>query len=290
MSAPLPFPEFDPVALQLGPLAIRWYALAYIGGLLGGWWYIARLARQAPRVVTPQQVGDFVTWAIIGVIAGGRLGYVLFYKPGYFIENPDQIVAVWQGGMSFHGGLAGVIIATILFARRHSIPMVAFGDRIACAAPIGLLLGRLANFINGELYGRPTDAAWAIDFTGDGVGRHPSQIYEAGLEGLVLSVVLLVLWLATRARYYPGLLFGIFLIGYGLARFTVEFFREPDAHLGFLFAGATMGQLLSLPLIAAGGGFVLYAMRQPPLSDEATPDKDAATTVPRQSKRRRNRQ
>ena len=268
MSGPLPFPDFDPIALQIGPLAIRWYALAYIAGLLGGWWYMVRLSRRPPRAITAEAIGDFVTWAIVGVILGGRLGYVLFYKPAFFVEHPDQIFAVWQGGMSFHGGLLGVIVAAILFARRRGIALLPFADRIACAAPVGLLLGRVANFVNGELYGRPTDVAWAFDFPGGGgVGRHPSQLYEAGLEGIVLFVVLFALYRWSRARLFAGLLTGCFLIGYGLARFVVEFFREPDAHLGFLFAGATMGQLLSLPLIAAGLAFAAFALRRPPMSE-----------------------
>lgn len=280
MSGPLPFPDFDPIALQLGPLAIRWYALAYIAGLLGGWWYVVRLCRRPPPIASAQAIGDFVTWAIIGVIAGGRFGYVLFYKPAYFAAHPDQIFAVWQGGMAFHGGLLGVIVATILFARRRDIPLLAFADRIACAAPIGLLLGRVANFVNGELYGRATEVPWAVAFPGGGgVGRHPSQLYEAGLEGIVLFVLLYALWRWSRARCYPGLLTGCFLVGYGMARFVVEFFREPDAHLGFLFAGATMGQLLSLPLIGAGLCFALYALRQQPMAETA-PSSPADSAAP----------
>lgn len=289
MSGPLPFPDFDPIALQIGPLAIRWYALAYIAGLLGGWWYMRILSRRAPRPVPEAAIGDFVTWAIIGIIVGGRLGYVLFYKPAYFAANPDQILAVWQGGMSFHGGLIGVITATILFARRRRIPLLVFADLIACAAPIGLLLGRLSNFINGELYGRATDVAWAVAFpAGGGIGRHPSQIYEACLEGLVLFALLFALFRWTRTRLFPGMLTGIFLTGYGVARFAIEFFREPDAHLGFLFAGATMGQLLSLPLILAGLAFIGYAMRHPPAvdPDAALADADPASQRQRATKSR----
>ncbi len=281
MYGPLPFPDFDPIALQLGPLAIRWYALAYITGLLGGWWYMQTLSRRPPHVISAEAIGDFVTWAIIGVIVGGRLGYVLFYQPAYFAAHPGEIFAVWQGGMSFHGGLLGVVTATILFAHRRGIGLLAFGDRIACAAPIGLLLGRLANFINGELYGRATDVAWAVAFpAGGGIGRHPSQLYEASLEGAVLFALLFGLFRWSRARFYPGLLTGIFLSGYGAARFGVEFFREPDAHLGFLFAGATMGQLLSLPLIIAGLVFAGYALRHPPmLETEPAPNAAAASSA-----------
>jgi phosphatidylglycerol---prolipoprotein diacylglyceryl transferase len=281
MTGPLPFPAFDPIALEIGPLAIRWYALAYIAGLLGGWWYVNRLSRRPPPVASAQAIGDFVTWAIIGVIVGGRVGYVLFYKPAFFLNHPDQILAVWQGGMSFHGGLLGVIAATILFCRFRGISLLPFADRIACAAPIGLLLGRAANFINGELYGRASDVAWAVAFpAGGGIGRHPSQLYEAALEGLVLFILLFALFRWTRARLYPGLLTGVFLIGYGTARFFAEFFREPDAYLGFLFAGATMGQLLSLPLIAAGLLFIGYALRHPPVSETPLPEKPVAPPPP----------
>jgi phosphatidylglycerol:prolipoprotein diacylglycerol transferase len=287
MSGPLPFPDFDPIAVQIGPLAIHWYALAYIGGLLAGWWYVNRLTRRPPRVTDAAAVGDFVTWAIVGVIAGGRLGYVLFYKPAFFLAHPDQIFAVWQGGMSFHGGLLGVIAAIVLFTRKRAIPLFAFGDLVACAAPIGLLLGRLANFVNGELYGRASDVAWAVAFpAGGGIGRHPSQLYEAALEGLALFALLFVLHRWTRLRYRSGALTGIFFAGYGCARFAVEFFREPDAHLGFLFAGATMGQLLSLPLIAAGIALIAWAYHRPSLAD--TPPVGAVTHAgppPRRSRK-----
>jgi phosphatidylglycerol:prolipoprotein diacylglycerol transferase len=287
MSGPLPFPEIDPIALQVGPLAIRWYALAYIAGLLCGWRYMRMLARRAPRAAPESAIDDFLTWAIIGVIAGGRLGYVLFYNPLHFAANPGEIFAVWQGGMSFHGGLLGVIAATIAFARRRGIALLAFADLIACAAPIGLFLGRLTNFVNGELYGRATGVAWAVAFpAGGGIGRHPSQLYEAFLEGVVLFVLLLGLFGWTRARLYPGLLTGVFLAGYGVARFAVEFVREPDAQLGFLYAGATMGQLLSLPLIAAGLAFAGHALRRParPSNDPDSARRDAA---PRASSRSR---
>jgi phosphatidylglycerol:prolipoprotein diacylglycerol transferase len=249
------FPGFDPVLVQLGPFAIRWYALAYITGLLLGWRLVRALAQKSPAVATPEQVDDFLTWATLGVVLGGRLGYVLFYQPTRFLSQPLQIFAVWQGGMSFHGGLIGVSVAIIWFCRHHRINLLGFADRIAVAAPIGLGLGRVANFINGELWGRPAPdwLPWAMIFPGGGeVPRHPSQIYQALLEGVVLFVVMFTLSRreAVRARF--GLLVGIFLIGYAIARMIGELFREPDAFLGFLFGGVTMGQVLSLPMLLAG--------------------------------------
>jgi phosphatidylglycerol:prolipoprotein diacylglycerol transferase len=254
------FPQFDPVIIQIGPLAIRWYALAYIGGLVAGWRIVRTLAQRSPAVATPLQVDDFLTWATLGVVLGGRLGYVIFYQPLRFLAEPLQIFAVWQGGMSFHGGFLGVAIALIIFCRRQGIPIFGFADRIAVVAPIGLGLGRVANFINGELWGReaPSWLPWAMRFpTGGDVLRHPSQIYQALMEGLILAIVMFVLVRrdAVRARF--GLLTGVFLIGYAIARIVGEVFRQPDAFLGFLFAGATMGQLLSLPMAAAGLWLIL---------------------------------
>ena len=262
MSGPLPFPDFDPVAIAIGPLAIRWYALAYIAGLLAGWWWAARLARLPGSAVPPAKLGDFLTWAIVGIIAGGRLGYVLFYQPGHFLAHPLEIVYLWQGGMSFHGGLAGIVAAIVLFARANGIPVLALGDLVAAAGPIGLFLGRLANFVNGELFGRASDVPWAIVFPNGGpAGRHPSQLYEALLEGIVLFAVLAALMLRPWVRARPGIVAGSFVAGYGVARFIVEFFREPDSFLGYLAFGATMGQLLSLPLIAVGAGFIAWGLR-----------------------------
>jgi phosphatidylglycerol:prolipoprotein diacylglycerol transferase len=254
------FPQFDSVIIQIGPLAIRWYALAYIGGLVAGWRIVRTLAQRSPAVATPLQVDDFLTWATLGVVLGGRLGYVIFYQPLRFLAEPLQIFAVWQGGMSFHGGFLGVAIALIIFCRRQGIPIFGFADRIAVVAPIGLGLGRVANFINGELWGReaPSWLPWAMRFpTGGDVLRHPSQIYQALMEGLILAIVMFVLVRrdAVRARF--GLLTGVFLIGYAIARIVGEVFRQPDAFLGFLFAGATMGQLLSLPMAAAGLWLIL---------------------------------
>jgi len=259
----LPFPAIDPVLFEIGPFVIRWYALAYIVGLLVGWRYCLYLAGLPPRLVTRHQLDDFLLWATLGVILGGRLGYVLFYQLHEYLKEPLQIVYVWRGGMSFHGGLLGVILAMYLFARRRGLPFLALTDIVACATPIGLFLGRLANFINGELFGRPTDVPWAMVFSKtdpSGLPRHPSQLYEAALEGVVLFLVLFILVRFTRAGERIGLASGVFLIGYGLSRIVVEFFREPDAQLGFLLGGSTtMGQILSLPMIALGLVFVARA-------------------------------
>jgi phosphatidylglycerol:prolipoprotein diacylglycerol transferase len=258
------FPQIDPIAIQIGPLAIRWYALAYIAGLVLGWRYALYLAGRSPYGIKRQDVDDFLSWATVGVVLGGRLGYVLFYKPGYYLFHPLEIFAVWQGGMSFHGGALGVIIAIIWFCRRRSIPMFAFADLVCCAVPIGLFFGRIANFINSELWGRVSDVPWAMVFpTGGPEPRHPSQLYQAGLEGIALFAVLAYLQFFTRARYRAGALSGAFLVGYGVARLIGELFRQPDAHLGFLFLGATMGQLLSLPLILAGLWLILRARPVP---------------------------
>ena len=257
------FPQFDPVIVQVGPLAIRWYALAYITGLVAGWRIVRHLVMRSPVVATPLQVDDFLTWATLGVVLGGRLGYVLFYQPGTYLAHPAMILAVWEGGMSFHGGMLGVAIAIIMFCRRNAIPLLGFADRIAVVAPIGLGLGRVANFINGELWGRPAPAwlPWAMEFprTPDCpsfpdfcVPRHPSQLYEALLEGLVLFIVMFVLSRRQGLRERFGLLTGIFLVGYAIARIIGEYFREPDSFLGFLTFGATMGQILSVPMLLAG--------------------------------------
>ena len=264
MSGPIPFPAFDPVAIEIGPLLVRWYALAFIAGLLAGWGYMVALLRRPPDTMTAQQVGDFFSWAIIGVIAGGRLGFVGFYQPEHFLANPAQILAVWNGGMSFHGGLLGVMAAIILYARKYDIRILSLADLVAAAAPIGLFLGRLANFINGELFGRATDVPWAVVFPDGGdVGRHPSQLYEAGLEGLLLFLVLFALARYAGARYRPGLLTGVFLLGYGAARTFVEFFRQPDTYVGdggFLLWGSTIGQWLSTPIAVAGLALIVYAV------------------------------
>jgi len=260
---PLRFPAFDPVLVHLGPLSIRWYALAYIAGLVLGWRLLRRLVTAAPAVASEVQADDFLTWATLGVVLGGRLGYVLFYQPGQYLTEPSRILAVWQGGMSFHGGALGVILAIVLFCWRNRLSMLGFADRVVTCVPIGLGFGRIANFINGELWGRPAPdwLPWRMIFPAsrDGVARHPSQIYEALLEGLVLFLVMWTLARQERFRARMGFLSGAFLAGYALARITGEFFREPDSFEGFLWAGATMGQLLSIPMLIAGLWLMLGA-------------------------------
>ncbi|MCH7957847.1 MAG: prolipoprotein diacylglyceryl transferase [Proteobacteria bacterium] len=263
MTFVIPYPSIDPILFQLGPLIIRWYALAYIGGLLLGWWYMRALAAQSPVAAERDEVDDFLVWATLGVVFGGRLGYVLFYNPGFYLDNPSLIFAVWRGGMSFHGGLLGVAAAAALFAHRRGIRLLPFADLLACIAPIGLFLGRLANFINGELYGRISEAPWAMVFPRGGPNpRHPSQLYEAGMEGAVLFVVLFFLRRREAVRRRAGLLTGVFLAGYGVARTIAELFRQPDIHLGFLSGGTTMGQWLSAPMLAAGVYLMVRARRE----------------------------
>ena len=278
----IPFPDFDPVIFQFGPFAIRWYSLAYIAGLVIGWRYCRRLAVRSPARFIPEDLpaeaseepieeykertanvfDDFLLWATVGVILGGRLGFVLFYKPGDYLSQPWEIFKIWQGGMSFHGGLLGVLAAVAIFAWRRRIPLIAMADIVSAAAPIGLFLGRIANFVNGELYGRATDVPWAMVFPGDpdGLPRHPSQLYQAGLEGLTLFLVLYVL-VRLGGLDRTGLLSGAFLIGYALSRLAMELFRQPDVYLGFLVGGATMGQLLSLPMLLGGLGLVAWSLR-----------------------------
>lgn len=268
LAAILTYPEIDPVIVEWGPIALRWYSMAYIVGIILGWAYMRVLIRHPDSgtktpVCDARDVDDFVLWAMFGVMIGGRLGYVLFYNPGYYAAYPADILRIWDGGMSFHGGCAGVALALIWFARRRGIPLFRFTDRIACVAPIGLFLGRAANFINGELFGRPTDVPWAMVFPGGGPEpRHPSQLYEAALEGLLLFIVLSLLFHLTRIRDRPGVLTGLFLLGYAAARAFVELFREPDAHLGTLAAGMTMGQWLSIPMILFGAYLVVRPFRE----------------------------
>ncbi len=289
----LQFPDIDPALFSIHvlgvELAIRWYALAYIAGLLLGWRYVVALCRRpalwgGTAPMRPEQVDDLLTWMILGVILGGRIGYVLFYQPAFFLANPAQILAVWQGGMSFHGGLLGVVAGVVGFSLRNGCPTLSVGDAVSAAAPIGLCLGRIANFINGELWGRPSTLPWAVVFPGeaelscpvDWIGpcaRHPSQLYEAALEGVVLFLVLLfAIRRGSLAR--PGRVFGIFLIGYALARLALEGFRQADAQFVTLanphghvldFGGGfglTMGQILSLPMLLAGGFLVLRSARR----------------------------
>lgn len=287
----IPFPDISPeiftVTLGGREFSLRWYAMAYLVGLLLGWRIIAALMRR-PAVwggeapMRPAQVEDLLTWIVAGVVLGGRLGFVLFYEPAFYLSHPLQIVKVWQGGMSFHGGFLGVVIAALIYARRGGMDPLRLADALAVAAPVGLLLGRIANFINAELWGRPTAAPWGVVFPGEAAqacataaapcARHPSQLYEAGLEGLALGLVMLALVRAGGLRR-RGLALGVFLAGYGAARFIVEFFRQADIQfvtpdnpwghvLGGPVWGITMGQLLSLPMLLVGAGFVAWALRR----------------------------
>lgn len=289
----MPFPEFDPVLIHLGPLPIRWYALAYVAGIAAGWWYAARLVKTAspwaparPPINTVQ-LDDLALWLVIGIILGGRLGYVLFYKPsilaqiftGESIGERLELLQLWTGGMSFHGGFLGVALAIVWFARKNQVNLLSVGDLIAPVAPIGLFFGRLANFINGELWGRVTDVPWGVRFcnaqiermygfcpAGD-APRHPSQLYEAGLEGVLLFGLL---WLAVwkwRLLAKPGYVTGLFLLGYGLSRALMETVREPDAHMPEALQGIiTMGMLLSIPMIVVGAWLVWRARSRPPVT------------------------
>jgi phosphatidylglycerol:prolipoprotein diacylglycerol transferase len=263
----IPFPIIDPIAVSIGPLALRWYGLAYVAGLLGGWlyarWLVQREGLWAGRArPDPVALDDMLIWVAVGVVLGGRLGYVLFYDFASYAADPAQILAVWRGGMSFHGGLLGAITALALFARRKGYDPLSVFDIAAAVVPIGLFFGRIANFINGELWGRPApDLPWAMVFPDGGpVPRHPSQLYQAMLEGPVLFIVLA--WALSRfGLRQPGLIAGVFGIGYAIARIVSEIFRQPDPQLGFLFGGVTMGMLLSLPMLAAGLWLALRARR-----------------------------
>lgn len=263
------FPNIDPVAFSIGPFAVRWYALAYIVGLVFAIWYAKRLvstpALWAGRkpTATPAQVDDLFIWITLGVILGGRLGYVLFYNPVHFLSHPLDIFRMWEGGMSFHGGFLGVVVALLVYGRRHDMTLDRLLDLGAAATPVGLGLGRLANFINGELYGRAGDVPWAMIFPNDPqqVPRHPSQLYEAVLEGLVLFLVIRIATHRFKALSHPGRASGLFALGYGLSRIIVEFFREPDVQLGYFLGFITMGMILSLPLVAVGIWLLLRSRR-----------------------------
>jgi phosphatidylglycerol:prolipoprotein diacylglycerol transferase len=266
----LPFPAFDPVIVTIGPFAIRWYALAYICGILLGWFY-ARAIIRAERLwdgkapLTVADYDDFIVWITLGIILGGRIGYILFYNLPHFLAHPLEMLELWKGGMSFHGGFIGCVLAVILFARKRGVPMLSLGDITCTVGPLGLLLGRIANFINGELWGRATDVPWAIVFpAGGNVPRHPSQLYEALLEGVVLLAALFVL-INRGALRRPGFMIGSFAVGYSIARIVVENFREPDVQLGYIWGTTTMGMLLSFPLLLAGLAFIGYSLWQPPL-------------------------
>jgi phosphatidylglycerol:prolipoprotein diacylglycerol transferase len=279
----LTYPEIDPVAIQIGPLALRWYGLAYFAGILVGWFYARRLVEnqqlwgaKGPRL-TPSDIDDFILWLTVGIIVGGRLGYALFYQPGHYIDDPLGFFRIWQGGMSFHGGLAGTVIAVVLFALKRRISILSLLDVAAASVPFGLLFGRLANFINGELWGRVTDAPWGMIFCNRHIEaanngecpagilpRHPSQLYEAMLEGVVIFAVLRMLTHRYQSLTRPGLTGGAFIALYGMARILVEFFREPDRQLGYISGFLTMGMMLSLPMVIAGAAAVIWAARRRP--------------------------
>jgi phosphatidylglycerol---prolipoprotein diacylglyceryl transferase len=258
MIAAIAFPPLNPIAFSIGPFSVHWYALAYIVGMLFASWYLKRLVT-FPKLwgayrptLTMQQVDDLFLWFLIGVIGGGRLGYVLFYKPAFYLANPLEIFKTWDGGMSFHGGFLGVVVACWLYGRKHDIGLDRLLDLGAAVTPVGLGLGRIANFINAELWGRPSEMPWAVIFPGDSFGRHPSQLYEALLEGLLLFVVIRIATHHFAALQHPGRAAGIYALGYGLSRIFVEHFREPDAQLGYFAGFITMGMILSLPLVAIG--------------------------------------
>lgn len=260
--AALPFHGIDKVAFTLFGFEIYWYALAYLGGILIGWWWLKKITAAPGDSVGGAPIDALINAGIIGIIIGGRLVYVLFYNAEYYLAHPVEIIMVRGGGMSFHGGFLGMAAAIIYVARRHKVPLLALGDCVALMAPIGIFLGRIANFINGNLFGRPTDLPWGMIFPeGGGLPRHPSQIYEALLEGALLLVILLLIW-QRGGRQYHGLLSGTFIAGYGCARIIVEFTRQPDQQIGFLIAGTTMGQWLSLPMVIAGAILIRFALRK----------------------------
>lgn len=279
----LSYPHIDPVAFFIGPLPVRWYALAYLAGFILGWvyaMYIAGLdrARRAadgrPRLATRADIDDFLPWAVLGVILGGRIGYVLFYQFGMYLSHPLEVLKVWNGGMSFHGGALGVIAAMIAYALYRKIDLLRLTDVICAVVPVGLFFGRVANFVNGELYGRVTDSPLGMVFPGGGPEpRHPSQLYEAVLEGLVLAALLAALVHMRAVRERPGLISGLFLLGYAVSRSVVELFREPDEQIGFLMEFFTMGQLLSLPMALGGLYLIGRAVLRPrqAVIDEAVP-------------------
>ena len=264
----LTYPHIDPVAVELGPLKVHWYGLMYLLGFLGFWWLGRRRALKPWSPVTPEQVGDMLFYGALGVILGGRIGYILFYDLPRFLAEPAMLFKVWQGGMSFHGGLIGVILAMLWVGRKYRAGFWRIADFVAPLIPVGLGAGRIGNFINGELWGKVTDLPWGMVFPHAGdLPRHPSQLYQALLEGLALF---LILWVFSSRQRPPAAVSGLFLIGYGVFRFLVEFVREPDAHIGYLaFGWLTMGQLLSLPMILAGLALMLWAYKRAPRLSQA---------------------
>lgn len=275
MSSPLYYPNFDPVMLHIGPLSIRWYAMAYIAALLAGWFLVRRLVQREPVVASVTQVDDFLTWATLGVILGGRLGYVCFYQPAYYLTHPLQIIQVWHGGMSFHGGALGVIFALIIFTRYNRLSFLGFSDRVTTVVPMGLGFGRLANFINGELVGReaPDWLPWRMIYPGVEGARHPSELYECFSEGVLLFFIMLCLIQCKAIRERPGFLSGVFLLGYSMARSVCELFREPDAFLGYFAFGLTMGQILCIPMAIAGIYFIWQSYQLPKLQNLTVSEK-----------------
>ncbi len=268
----LTFPNIDPVAIAIGPLQIRWYALAYLTGILLGWAYALYIVKKDEgKGLRPNRadIDDYLPFAVLGVILGGRLGYILFYQPAYYLAHPAEMLQIWNGGMSFHGGVLGVVISVIAYTMIRKIPTLRLGDLFAVCCTIGLFFGRLANFINAELFGRTTDAAWGMVFPGGGdLPRHPSQLYEAALEGVLLFIILSLLIHKESIRNRPGIIIGAFMIGYGLCRMFIENFREPDSYLGFVAGSLTMGQILCIPMILIGAGFITYALKSSPQRGE----------------------
>ncbi|MEA1937788.1 MAG: prolipoprotein diacylglyceryl transferase [Pseudomonadota bacterium] len=248
----MPFPDIDPIAFQLGPLAVRWYALAYLAGFVASWAWLKRIVRSTGGKPDERDIDDFLTWAVIGVILGGRLGYVMIYNSAHYLTHPAEILMIWRGGMSFHGGLLGVLIVLWIFSHRRGYGFFTIGDPLVCVAPVGLFFGRLANFVNGELFGRPTDGPFGVVFPGESFARHPSQLYEALLEGVLLLILMMTARRYPFFRDRPGALSGLFFVGYSLVRFTVEFVRMPDSQIGFVIGPLTMGHLLSIPMTAFG--------------------------------------
>jgi phosphatidylglycerol:prolipoprotein diacylglycerol transferase len=257
----LNYPQFDPVMISLGPLQLRWYGMMYVFGILSGWLLGRYRATKPWNKMTPKLMDDFITWAILGVVLGGRLGYVLLYNSSFYLANPLKIFAVWEGGMSFHGGCLGVVVACWLFGRAHGMSAIEVGDFVSPLVPPGLFFGRIGNFINGELWGRYTDLPWGMPFPGaGGLPRHPSQLYEAGLEGLLLFIIV---WVYSAKPRPKGCVGALFLLGYGVFRFLVEFAREPDRQLGFVaLHWMSMGQVLCLPMIVFGAGWLIWAYRK----------------------------
>ncbi len=257
----IPFPDIDPIAFSIGPVDVAWYGIAYLAGLMIGWRYTMAMAPKSPGGLKPADYDDFLVWAVVGVILGGRLGQVIFYHPGYYFSNPVEIFKVWEGGMAFHGGLLGVIVAMLIFTRKRGLPLLAHTDIIALVAPIGICFGRIANFINQEHWGRVSDAPWAIIFDTSPLGfpRHPSQLYEAFLEGALLYAVLAVVVHGFGGLKRPGLVTGLFLAGYSIARIIAEFFREPEVLTEILPFATTWGQWLSVPMLLLGIFFITRA-------------------------------